>query len=327
MSGVTLLGCAGMQVLDVDVSEEEDGCARDYVVKAAEVTVAPALDPNRRPVPVVAYSQLNMKELIGRGTFSSVHRAELAGEDVAIKVFNNVSTVERRCREISILSTLDHPNIVGFKGVSWDEQGNPILLMEFCALGSLSEILSPVGPTTRGRRDEVTTKLSEDQNTRIAIGIARGLGYLHKQGYAHFDLCTGNVLLTGDMEPKVADFGQARRTFGVSHAVVGHRAYRAPELTCMPGGNYGASCHYTEKVDVFSYAIVLWSLWHPGDQTWEGDDTHRPKATRNRARPAISKHVPHHWSALIQSCWEERPQDRPSFEDIVGAIQAFGALR
>lgn len=127
--------------------------------------------------------------------------------------------------------------------------------------------------------------------------------------------------------PKLADFGQARRGFGVGFCAVGHEVYRAPELCAVPARNYGRCAHWSEQADVYSYGVLLWELLCRqlpfGD--CHADDVAR--LVRSGRRPAFPPrpHVARPWRRLVRRCWAADPHARPTMAAVVAAVDALGA--
>ncbi|KAH3759741.1 serine/threonine-protein kinase STY8 [Pelomyxa schiedti] len=259
---------------------------------------------------------------IGSGTFAIVYAAAYKGKSVAVKVFNNKASHASLLYEIRVLKELQHENIIGFIGVI-QKQNSLSLVMDYCSLGSLFEQLHPQGDKTRKTSVEGMRRFAP-RVPKIAIGIASGLHHLHSLGYIHCDLCSSNVLLASDYTPKIADFGQVRREGGVSQQRFGHQNYRAPEMyICLlfsgfsPGHSIGSN-----KIDLFSYGIVLWELLHAGRTPWEGV-TDVEAATLSGFRPAIDSRVSVRWAKIVEACWDQNPHARPPFEDVVVMLKAL----
>ncbi|KAG8386144.1 hypothetical protein BUALT_Bualt03G0118500 [Buddleja alternifolia] len=148
--------------------------------------------------------------------------------------------------EVLMLCLLHHPNLVNLVGYCADGDQR-ILVYEYMANGSLEDhLLSP------GRKPL-------DWNTRmkIAEGAARGLEYLHETAnppVIYRDFKASNILLDGNFNPKLSDFGLAKlgptgeKTY-VSTRVMGTYGYCAPE--------YASTGQLTTKSDVYSFGVVF----------------------------------------------------------------------
>ena len=124
------------------------------------------------------------------------------------------------------------------------------------------------------------------------------------------------------MEPKLADFGQTRGAFGVGAPNVGHMQYRAPELCFQKSKNYMKLGHYSEKADVYSYAILLWEILHK-EIPWSGVDDVLKKV-RDGKRPKVNKGIVQKpWRKLLKACWVGEPTKRISASEIVERIESM----
>jgi serine/threonine protein kinase len=108
------------------------------------------------------------------------------------------------------------------------------------------------------------------------LDIAKGLFYLHdrKPSIIHRDCKSSNILITGRVTAKIADFGLAKvkqSTRSMVRSLVGTVNWQAPEL-------WSPSPKYNHKVDVFSCAMVFWEMlqWHLQEKKypWEGMNEH-----------------------------------------------------
>eukprot|EP00835_Amoeboradix_gromovi_P006553 NODE_794_length_4196_cov_0.103246.p2 type:complete len:178 gc:universal NODE_794_length_4196_cov_0.103246:1928-2461(+) len=132
-------------------------------------------------------------EEIGAGQFGKVFKAEYLGTVVAVKECYKIDGMDFKKyldREVTLLQTMRHPNIIQFLGV-YESDGNTFIVTEFLSGGNLSSYIKEHGPA--------------DWNTRISFSIdtSRAIYYLHKQNIIHRDLKPENLLLTENLRIKV----------------------------------------------------------------------------------------------------------------------------
>lgn len=199
-----------------------------------------------------ATKDFHSSRIIGDGAFGKVYKAFFipSGNVAAVKRSKH-STHEGKTEflaELSIIAGLGHKNLVQLQG--WCvEKGELLLVYDFMPNGSLDKVLYPdtqidVNPLQWGQR------------YNIAVGLASVLTYLHQeceQQVIHRDIKTSNVMLDGNFNPRLGDFGLARLMehdkSPVSTLTAGTMGYLAPEYL-----QYGKA---TEKTDVFSYGVVV----------------------------------------------------------------------
>ncbi|KAL6909640.1 hypothetical protein ACP4OV_001299 [Aristida adscensionis] len=202
-----------------------------------------------------SYKELSMatrgfhaSRVVGKGAFGTVYKAAMPGAAAAAYAVKR-STQAHQGRsefvaELSVIACLRHKNLVQLEG--WcDEKGELLLVYEYMPNGSLDKALygEPCA-------------LPWPQRYTVAAGIASVLSYLHQeceQRVIHRDIKTSNVLLDGNLSPRLGDFGLARlmdhNKSPVSTLTAGTMGYLAPE--------YLQSGKATEQTDVFSYGVVV----------------------------------------------------------------------
>ncbi|CAL4888441.1 unnamed protein product [Urochloa decumbens] len=203
----------------------------------------------------------NFSEKLGAGAFGSVFKGSLGADPaaaapvVAVKKLEGDLQGEKQFRaEVSTLGTVQHVNLIRLLGFC-SEGTRRLLVYEHMPNGSLDKHLFGASSTSSSHR----VVLSWDTRYRLALGIARGLEYLHEKCrdcVIHCDIKPENILLDGTFSPKVADFGLAKlmgRDFSrVLTTMRGTVGYLAPEWI--------AGTAITAKADVFSYGMVLFEL-------------------------------------------------------------------
>lgn len=170
------------------------------------------------------------------------------GSEVAVKriVRGPYHGMREFAAEIESLGRLRHKNLVNLQG--WCKKKNDLLLIyDFIPNGSLDSILY---------NSNCNFVLDWEQRFNILKGITAGLLYLHEeweQVVIHRDVKTSNILIDGDFNARLGDFGLARiyDHDQISHTtnVVGTIGYIAPELT--------RTGKASTKSDVYAYGVVL----------------------------------------------------------------------
>ncbi|XP_012491481.1 probable serine/threonine-protein kinase PBL7 [Gossypium raimondii] len=193
--------------------------------------------------------------LLGSGAFGNVYKGtfELHGT-LAIKIAHadSYQSVEEFRNEVRLLSTVNHPNLVGLVGYCEESgpEGAKILVYEYVPHGSLLEYIMG-----RGGRN-----LTWRQRVNIAIGAAKGIAYLHdgiKPSIIHRDIKPSNILIGDGMEAKVSDFGL------VKLGPVGDQSHVSSQIKGTPGYLDPAYCttfHLTPFSDVYSFGVILLQL-------------------------------------------------------------------
>ncbi|KAL2833355.1 cytokinesis protein sepH [Aspergillus cavernicola] len=178
---------------------------------------------------VAELKDYQLGDCLGRGAFGSVYRALNwnTGETVAVKQIKLTDLPKSELRvimlEIDLLKNLDHSNIVKYQGFVKSAETLNIIL-EYCENGSLHSIAKNFG-----RFPETLVGVYMSQ-------VLHGLLYLHDQGVIHRDIKGANILTTKEGLVKLADFGVASRTTGLSESsVVGTPYWMAPEVIELSG--------------------------------------------------------------------------------------------
>ncbi|CAO2185350.1 unnamed protein product [Urochloa humidicola] len=192
----------------------------------------------------------HFRDKLGRGGYGSVYKGVLlpGNVHVAVKMLENSScNGEDFISEVSTIGRIHHVNVVRLVGFCSEEMRRA-LLYEYMPNGSLDKYIFSSEKT-----------FSWDKLNEIALGIARGINYLHQgcdMQIVHFDIKPNNILLDNNFVPKVADFGLAKlcpkdNSFVPMSAMRGTIGYIAPEMISRC---FGA---ISNKSDVYSFGMLL----------------------------------------------------------------------
>ncbi|XP_062227609.1 inactive protein kinase SELMODRAFT_444075-like [Phragmites australis] len=198
-----------------------------------------------------ATSTFSKENLLGEGGFGHVYKGQLKdGQVIAAKLRKEASSqgYTEFFSEVQVLSFARHRNIIMLLGYCCKESYN-ILVYEYICNNSLEWHLF----------DKSASLLEWHKRHAIAIGIAKGLRFLHEECRAgpiiHRDLRPSNVLLTHDFVPMLGDFGLAKWKAGngsIQTRILGQSGYLAPEYA-----EYGI---VSVRTDVYAFGIVLFQL-------------------------------------------------------------------
>ncbi len=206
-----------------------------------------------------------VKEL-GRGAMGAVHLARdpLIDRAVAIKTIamTGLSDAEREAyrqrffREAQAAGKLSHGGIVTIYDVGEDEATRlPYIVMEFVAGRTLADLL-----------DEAAGPLPREQALRWICQVAQALSFAHARGIIHRDVKPANIMIDGEGNAKLTDFGIARlrhTQLTTAGDLLGTPAYMSPEQV---QGNPVDS-----RSDIFSLGILLyWTL--TGSKPFDGEN-------------------------------------------------------
>ncbi|XP_061350612.1 receptor-like kinase TMK4 [Gastrolobium bilobum] len=195
----------------------------------------------------------SFKNKLGQGGFGAVYKGQLfSGCPVAAKILrSSKGNNDDFINEVASISRTSHVNVVALLGFCLEGR-KKALIYEFMSNGSLEKFIHRKG-------HETIASLSWEKLYQIAVGIARGLEYLHRgcnTRILHFDIKPHNILLDEDFCPKISDFGLAKlcpkkeSIISMSDAR-GTIGYVAPE---MWNRHFGGVSH---KSDVYSYGMLL----------------------------------------------------------------------
>jgi tRNA A-37 threonylcarbamoyl transferase component Bud32 len=198
------------------------------------------------------FADYELIEVLGRGGMAVVYKARHPRLErvVALKMveLSSPSAAKRFRLEAQIVATLDHPNIVPIYDVG-EYEGRPFYTMKLFEGGSLADALANGKWSVGG---------GHRRSAQVIATVARAVHHAHEHNIFHRDLKPANILLDGDGQPHVADFGLARQVAvepGVtqSGAIVGTPTYMPPEQAM--GRKSGVA-----TADVYALGAILYEL-------------------------------------------------------------------
>nr|ADI46954.1 AMPKR1m [Volvox carteri f. nagariensis] len=192
-------------------------------------------------------------KVIGAGAFGLVRigKNTITEELVAVKGvdatrFRNIAEIDQIQEEMSVLSSLKHPNIIRLYDVHF-QSNTFFLIMEFAGNGSLVHFMRTHGDPVKHSLDEATA-------ARVFVQMVSALDYCHRRRVIHRDLKPENILMDEHYNLKIADFGLAAVAAPFSGGLTlqcGTPEFTAPEITV--GREYDGP-----SVDIWSMGVILY---------------------------------------------------------------------
>ncbi|KAF7665993.1 hypothetical protein LDENG_00122210 [Lucifuga dentata] len=302
----------------------------EIMIKNPDISPSEAL-PNSDPSVFLKRYLKKMRDL-GEGHFGKVTlylydpANDGTGEHVAVKALKQEGdhVPDGWIKEIKILKSLYHSNIVKYKGCCTELGGQVVqLIMEYLPLGSLREYLPK-------------RKIGVPQCLLFAHQICQGMEYLHSKRYIHRDLAARNVLVENDRLVKIGDFGLTK------YIPEGEIYYRVREDGDSPVFWYAIECLKESKFsfssDIWSFGVTLYEILTRCDHrqspptkffemmgTVQGQMTVMVliKLLEKQRRLPCPRECPHEVKMLMEQCWDADPAERPSFTALTEKIEAI----
>lgn len=214
-------------------------------------------------------------------------------------------------QELNVLQRLNSPllpKLIGYSQNDFKNNPNPTIITEFQKNGSLDSIL-------KMKRSGLAVSEWNDTKKLICIfGIASFMSHLHSSNIIHRDLKPTNVVFDEFLYPKIQGFEFSIQTVKMpskSQSIerVGSCAYMAPEVMVNE--------KYSKAGDVYSFALILYEIVTLEKPFFGFNEVQLTKSVISGYRPPFKSDVSDPFKDLIEACWSEKPQKRPTFDDIV----------
>ncbi|XP_034189337.2 tyrosine-protein kinase transmembrane receptor Ror isoform X3 [Osmia lignaria lignaria] len=277
-------------------------------------------------VPILQRESLMFLQDIGEGCFGKVYKGELStGESkeiVAIKVLKDSASREAEedfMREVDIMSTFGHRNILSLKGVVLrDGNSSPWMVFEYMPFGDLAEVLRSNSRQLRSSKPGLQP-LTQESLHWITIQIAAGMTYLSGQRFVHRDLACRNCLVGEDLIVKIADFGMSRDVYTCDYYKIGGSRLLPVRWMSPESVMYG---RFTLESDVWSFGVVLWEVYSFGKQPYYGHNNEEVVKLIFQGIMLIPPEgCPPFVCQLMRECWKTDPKDRIKFAEILERLE------
>ena len=258
-------------------------------------------------------------KLISKGNSSKVYEVRnkitnaVFSAKISMITVNDLSRDEmiHLSREVNIISRINHPSFlkfIGYSPINFNKQYKPVIVTELCR-ESLFHVLNS---------ERKNNSILKDTNKLIIIyGIAAGMSYLHSHDIIHRNLNPKSIFLVQNLHPKIGNFALTTKihtlrtlTFQSTAGIKGNSIYSSPELL--------KSGHYSKSSDVYAFALIVYELMTlkiPFEDIPNYNELFERVVNLSK-RPKVDNSIPDSYKKLIESCWSQNPEDRPTFESI-----------
>ncbi|KAL5226118.1 hypothetical protein ABZP36_012757 [Zizania latifolia] len=272
-------------------------------------------------------SKLEIARVVAHGTHGTLFRGKYEDQDVAVKLLDwgeDQAHLRTSLKEVVALwHGFNHKNVTKFIGASMGTTNLNIphqsynegagraccVVVEYLTGGTLKQHLI----------NHYKKKLAYREAVRLALGLARGLSFLHSKKIVHRNVKTEKMLLDSQMSLKIADFGVARveaQNPKDMTGTTGTLGYMAPEVL--------AGEPYNRKCDVYSFGICLWEIYCCDMPYPDLSFVDLSSAIVNKdLRPEIPRCCPSAMASIMQRCWDADPDVRPEMDEVVRLLEAL----
>ncbi len=245
------------------------------------------------------------RERISQGGFSLIMKGVFRNTEVIIKKFFDPKTSQENkdefLNEVKMLNILRHPGIITMMGYKLPKFSNDYkIIFESIPEGNLYSFIH--------LKRKKFNKISFLKKT------AQIFDFIHLSQICHRDIKSQNILIDQNLNPKIIDFGLARKFQDLNkgnNRYAATPAYTAPEIFLKK--------KLTKKVDIFAFGILMWEILSE-EIPFDGFDTFLIKKKILAKELPSFKNIQSSYANIIKSCLNHEPGKRPEFHEIILSI-------
>uniref|UniRef100_A0A671Z231 Tyrosine-protein kinase n=1 Tax=Sparus aurata TaxID=8175 RepID=A0A671Z231_SPAAU len=256
--------------------------------------------------------ELTLGQEIGSGQFGLVLEGTWNQRKVAVKMIREECMSDDEFKEEArVMMRLSHCKLVQLYGVC--TQHSPMcLVFEFMENGCLSDYL-------RARKGH----LSQDLMLGMCLDVSEGMAYLESSNFIHRDLAARNCLVSENNEVKVSDFGMTR--FVLDDQYTSSLCSKFPVKWSAP--EVIKFCKFSSKSDVWSFGVLMWEVYNEGRLPYENRSNAEVVESLNSGLRLLKPRLaPDAVYLLMEWCWKEKPEDRPTFALLLHELASVSDL-
>lgn len=270
--------------------------------------------------------QYKIADHVGEGPTGDIHLLKSKESDLTycVKILKkSISKNDEKkeskkfLQEIGSLSKLNYQSIVrfiGFSPIKYSNNNTSAIVSDFVSNVSLHQILQQ-------SKDGSNDQFNDTAKLIVIYGIAAGMSYLHSHNVVHCNLKTENIILDNDYYPFITDFALSKiiheklnkKTIDSTNKIHGTVVYLPPE--------FFTDYQYTKQSDVYAFSMIMYEILTGEKPFGNYDFTKIVKKVSQNHRPKINSKISKSFQNLIEKCWDQDPNNRPTFDQIVDQLK------
>eukprot|EP00041_Stephanoeca_diplocostata_P021632 m.506610 g.506610 ORF g.506610 m.506610 type:complete len:501 (+) comp21875_c0_seq3:240-1742(+) len=282
-------------------------------------------------IPRVNFTHISVLEVIGNGSYKTVHRGKFGSHPIALLTFRKDTSENSLLSEVlavaeatSMARLQPNPHVIKFFGLAIDPRGDHCILCEYAPRLGFDTVLEQYA--TRPRADHAPVLLPPRVSERAAYQICNGMASVVRSGLVHRDVALRNIMCCSfdadraSMLLKIGDFGRAVR--GPAHVADAVEdsplRWAAPEVL--------EQRMYTESSDVWAFAVTVWEIASLGALPFGNmDDAEVVSHVRGGSAVLLPKtsSCPVALYEILGNCWQLNPTARPTFANLSNVLLGY----
>ncbi|XP_076468636.1 plexin-A2-like isoform X2 [Babylonia areolata] len=313
------IGLNHVAVADVNGQIMDEKDCSPYITELLSQFEDPALRQNVTAM-LIPRSRLDVGELIGKGHFGAVYKAQLQrGDDksaqVAVKTLqaknSDSEAIQNFLKEVVVVNSLQHPHLLAVAGVCLTASDDPMVVSPFMATEDLKSYIG-----------EPSKALTVLELLSFGQQIADGMAYLQEVKVVHRNLAARNCIVTEDGRLQLTDYGITASLFPQSYYTA--QDSPAQQLVKWMAPETIENFDFTSKSDVWAFGVVLWELLTRGITPYpDVENSNLLPYLKEGRRMKKPRQSPEPVYTMMVACWDASPDKRPDFAQLNDQLKNF----
>ena len=268
---------------------------------------------------LIPFKDILLKEELfsKKNGLGKIYKGIYKKEEIVCRIvkFNRLSRyeLEEITKDFEIIIKLSNPYISKVIGLCIEQNNTIIIISNYYNKGSLFDLLHIK-----------KEKLSNKNKINIAIGIIKGLQYLHENCIIHYHLSSKNIYINDELNPLIGDYGfyNLKENACIFNKYINKNSYSSPEilLNSQKISHKLNNNENEKKKDIYSFGILLWEIFTENIPFNVKLSELKKYIIEEKLRPQVSNQLNKNIVELIRNCWDSEIDKRPNLEKILSVL-------